>query len=1613
MDLLVAEELRFVHAMPGRVRLHLPGRTSQGLRHAEVQLRQVPGVRSAQANPLTGNVLVHFDPIATDEVAVRHAASAPVVAAGPDDDEQALALPPVLRERHGSTTRARIVVRGLDRDPALARRVVERLEHRPGVQRVTASPLTGRVLVEFAEPETTVGDLLSDVTDLELPALPGEDWPTHPLESGPLVRNATRGVAAALGLSLLAGRRLFGAEGPPVRTAGPVVVAGTIGLLQGFPAALTGLRRLLGPNVVDAGLGAAGVVSLTLAGSPLGLALGGLQAARLFTEIRARRAAWRRYEESGERHASVQPDAVIYLESGDRAPLAAKVREGIGVAVSRDGLPMAVTRGSTISAGAPIYGGPFVLELGSGDPFTPQPRPSPIAPSVHNRYLRAMEPLSLAYAVATGLLTRSPARAFAALLLVNPLPAVVGREAANAGASARVLRSGVTVVGTRPDRPVRLPDLLLLDGPRVLTDGFELAAVVPLVGSIGAADIRVRAETIAAASDSPWHGAFPATRSVPATDGTFDGRTATAVVEGVGYTLGPVGDSDQVPAAVRLRHRGDYLLLLHREHEPRPLGMLALRPRLAPGAEDLGRVCRHHRVEIGLLAGSNPITARSVAERAGVPLLDHDDLVETIRARQATGMVVAVVSDTAEAAAAFAACDLAIGLTPGGAHLPARTDLLAPDLGAIAAVVEAGAHREAAIRDAVAFSAVGNAVGAVWGLWGRPGIGRTGYAAYLAAFGALASGWARLRGGDRPIPAASAIADPHPERWSRQSAATVLRAFESTEAGLTSAQAAERRQVVTPVARRNRVLIALIDQLRSPLTAILAAGAGLSLILGAPADVVMIGAMVVANAAAGAWQESRAHEAAEALARLGTVTTRVLRDGQAVVVPGDQLVPGDVMLLVAGDRVAADARLLEAHGLEVDEASLTGESLPVSKTLDGPADGSRILLEGSDVVAGTGRAVVVAVGRETRMGAIAAVLAIEETGPSPLDTRLNRMLRQVLPVAAAGGGIVVGSGLVRGGSPLSHLAVGASIAIAAIPEGLPLLARIGEAAVARRLSRRRALVHRLAAVEALGRVDVACTDKTGTLTEGRLKLRLAADFSQEISLPGMLPTNLRRMLLTAVLAGPHPDALDAAADRTDVAVIQGAQEAGLGDETRREREAHLPFDSAKSFHAAVVQGRLCLEGAAEVLVPRCDRVRRDGDEYPLDNAGRDALLAHAGRLAERGLRVLMVAEGPANTPMDNPQGLVALGFLGLSDPLRPTVAAAVLRCHNAGVRVIMITGDHPATARAIAGEAGLPTEDHRVLTGVDLAGFDDAELDRRLEHVTIVARATPMDKLRIVQGLQRLGHTVAMTGDGINDGPALRLADVGVAMGRGGTEVARQAADVVLTDDDFSTLVEALVEGRSFWRNLRRALGLLLGGNLGELGLQVGVSLLGLAAPLTSRQILAVNLITDVLPALSVALQQPEHHNLSGLAREGTSALGTPLRTDILRRGTATAVPSLAAHLIALRLGGLPLARTVAFASIITTQLAQTLDVGRGEGGVSRSVLGAVIGSTGLLVATCAVRPLRDFLMLGMPGPLGLVLVGAATIASLLMSRGLAFPESRRISHAGALHPARSTEGSA
>jgi magnesium-transporting ATPase (P-type) len=479
--------------------------------------------------------------------------------------------------------------------------------------------------------------------------------------------------------------------------------------------------------------------------------------------------------------------------------------------------------------------------------------------------------------------------------------------------------------------------------------------------------------------------------------------------------------------------------------------------------------------------------------------------------------------------------------------------------------------------------------------------------------------------------------------------------------------------------------------------------------------------------------------------------------------------------------------------------------------------------------------------------------------------------------------------------------------------------------------------------------------------------------------------------VTAAVASPHPDAPDAGAHPTDAAVMRGAAVAGLPRALRVRRAAEARFDPARPFHAAAAGRRLCVKGAPEALVSRCTAVRRGGRRRPADTAARTELLGRARALAGSGLRVLLVAEGHPDTPVTDPRGLTALGFVGIADPLRASVPAAVRRCHDAGVRIVMLTGDHPVTACTIAREAGL-LDDDSVLTGREIAELDDDELDTRLERVTVVARATPLDKLRIVESLQRRGHTVAMTGDGVNDAPALRLADVGVAMGRGGTEVARRAADVVLADDDFATLAEALVEGRGFWQGVRNALGLLLGGNLGELALVVGAGVCGAAAPLTVRQVLATNLITDALPALAIVTRPPAHRDLATLAREGTAAMDEPLRRDILRRAIATATPATAAYLLALRGSSLAQARSVAFMSVVGTQLAQTMITGRTNGSVDRAVRGAVGASGGALLALLAVPPLRAFFQMALPAPAGWMLVAGASLIAPTLSRTLAGP---------------------
>jgi cation transport ATPase len=738
--------------LPGRVRVYVPGWSGKGKHTIETGLRLIEGVRRVQANPVTGTVLIEFDPTLTDVQIILHEVRTLDLEAinALDKDPPP---PPVQTEKRGRIVRARIAVRGLDRDPQLAKLVVERLACRPGVVQVKVNWLTGRVLVEFFEHKEDVDDLLAEVVGLELPDRPEEDRPSHPLDPGPLLQSTQRTIGAALGLSLLAIRRLVGMQEPLPGSGVALEVASVISIVQGIPPVRYGLRRLFGRTGADLLVHVPGILSLTLAGSPLGLTFTVAESVRLLTEAHARRTAWLRRKERSAHAPSAQPDAVIHLQTDERPPLAARVLSGTGTAIGRDGMPLPVVEGGTVPPGARLYGGPFVLQLQNEQtfqPFIPQSRPTSIAPSFYDRYLQASSLLSLASAAVTVLFTGSLTQTLISLLLVNSRTAAIGLDSADLNAAARVLRAGVTVVGTRPHRPIRLPGFLLLVGVRLLSDTLELASALPLSKHDSSAAIQAQAAAIAAAAGSPWGGAFRATSQVAATDGAFDGQTATACIERVRYWLGPVEDWSRLPEAADLRQRGQYVLLLRSEREEKSLGLFALQPQLAPGVADLVQTCRRHGVELAVLASGDQLAVRALAQRAHIGVLESHDAVSAIDAKQQQGAIVAFVSDNAGAAAGFDACDLAIGLIEEHNHLPARADLLAPDLSAVAALIEAGARRDAAVRDAVGLSTLSNIIGVVWGWRGLPGIEVAVRAVYLTALVSLADAWVRLQGGRHP-----------------------------------------------------------------------------------------------------------------------------------------------------------------------------------------------------------------------------------------------------------------------------------------------------------------------------------------------------------------------------------------------------------------------------------------------------------------------------------------------------------------------------------------------------------------------------------------------------------------------------------------------------------------------------------------------------------------------------------------------------------------------------------------------------------------------------------------------------------------------------------------------
>lgn len=812
--------------------------------------------------------------------------------------------------------------------------------------------------------------------------------------------------------------------------------------------------------------------------------------------------------------------------------------------------------------------------------------------------------------------------------------------------------------------------------------------------------------------------------------------------------------------------------------------------------------------------------------------------------------------------------------------------------------------------------------------------------------------------------------------WHALSPEETLRALATTPQGLSSAEARRRLAHFGPnrlaqVPPPNPLLI-LLHQFASPLIVVLGLAAVVAGALGEWVDASVIVAALAINALFGFIQEWRAESAIRSLMRYLSPKARVLRDGVEQIVESEHLVPGDIVLLESGMRVPADLRLLATVALMIDESVLTGESVPVAKRpepvdRDTPvADRTCMAYLGTIVTSGRGRGVVVATGTRTEVGRIAAVAQREVAPPTPLQQQLARFARTVALVVLAGILSIGAIGLARGDdlATLLTFAVGAAVAI--VPEDLPVILTIVLAVSVQRMARRNAIVRHLPAVETLGSTTVIGSDKTGTLTENRMTARLvwAAGQEQDLSAtetpcdpaartpPPLERASFRKLreqrtahelvLLGGALANEAQlgastsdgEAESGVGDPTDLALLRAAQQL-LGDVTllrqRFQTLALLPFEPERRFAAILCatgeRPILFVKGAPERILDMCAYWLSEHGLVPID---RQAIADAAAALARRGFRVLGVAAGETEkqdeSAFANLEGLVFLGLVALWDPPRAGVKEAIARCHAAGIRVLMITGDHAGTAAAIAAELGIAPPGSPVLTGRDLAHLDDETLRERVRTVNVYARVEPEQKLRIVRALQSLGETVAVTGDGVNDAPALRAADVGVAMGRSGTDVAREAADIVLADDNFVTIAAAVEEGRAATDNLRKATFFLLSTGAATAVILPTALFLGLPLPFYPAQLLWLNLVTNGIQDIALAVEPKERdlmHRRPRPRREGI--LSALLWERVALSGVVMAIGTLWIFEYTLAtFGSLDLARTVALTTRCSFRLSKS-----------------------------------------------------------------------------------------
>jgi len=1128
-----------------------------------------------------------------------------------------------------------------------------------------------------------------------------------------------------------------------------------------------------------------------------------------------------------------------------------------------------------------------------------------------------------AWAVALGgfgisfLSTRSVQRAFGALFGGLPRPAKLGREVFSAGLSRLLAARHMLVLDKDALRRLDRIDCLVLQGD--LMQGGA-ATIGRLAYCHGADEERTR----------------------KIADSLFDATAPLNIQEDDGYRLAPLGRTEiSLPAAMReeeenLCKSGELVLTLERNGQL--LALVEIRIRSRVGIEELVQAAHDSAMRV-VVASSDPEVLQSIP--ADDTMGGGDALWRGVRELQREGRVVCVVAQGDSRALDVA--DLSVALVPAGSQVPWSAHILCrDDLTDVRLLIEASRAARDVSRQSVNVALGAASLGALASVGGLLPMttSRVLTVVNLASLMSMANG-VRLSGefSRRPLPPPR---DPTP--WHALDPNGVMTRLGTRPDGLARNDALSRlRTTENKKSAASELISAVGDELFNPLVPLLAAGAGLSAIAGSVADSAMVGGVVVLNAAFGGVQQFRTERAINDLSKAAKIPVLVRREGRAEQIDSDRLVKGDVILLGSGDLVPADCRIVEAIGLEVDASGLTGESLPVAKNPspsfhESVADRSSMLYAGTTVASGKATAVVVATGAatEAHRGAVSFRAPVRASG---VEQRMRQLMDLTAPVAMAAGVGVIGAGLLRGRKMDEVVGSAVSLAVASVPEGLPLLATAAQLAAARRLQKQGALVRNVRALEALGRVDTICLDKTGTVTEGAIVLGQVSDGSTVEEIQGI--SGGRRVVLSSALRASPPRPGDLSrADPVDVALWRAAEQLEVSVRENIpiwQRLSEIPFEAGRSYAAVLGESEdgplLSVKGAPEALFPRCT-TRRDenGELQVLSPALRGELEQAAHELAEKGLRVLAVAERTFHEDHElSTDSVVELCFIGLiafSDPVRPTAKKALEELRRAGLRPLMITGDHPSTAQAIAVELNL-APDLQLMTGAELASLDENTLLSRVSEVDVFARVSPSQKVRIVRALQKKGRIVAMVGDGANDAPAIRLASVGVAMGQHCAEAARNAADIVLSDARVETLVRAIIEGRALWDSVRDAVSILVGGNLGEIGFTLLGGLVSGRPPLSPRQLLLVNLFTDVAPATALALRAPEKKRIEDLSQLGPDAsMGWRLDRDIGARAVVTASGAGTAWAISSLIGDRKGASTTALLALVGTQLGQTMTSG-------------------------------------------------------------------------------------